>query len=187
MAETEQSLAARAQSLTDEVARLDGMIAESVADGEGQSELVGKMRLKRRRLLDEHSDLDKALAVLKRRRADEAEKAREQNRQEALVRMRAQADEFLEASSAVDAALEALEDAHNRLHLASLDLSRSARMAGESDGGRLANIIGPAMRWAAWHGAPGASKDMQVPRTPGHRRSTLRKSLENVIPAVAKR
>ncbi|MDF2231582.1 hypothetical protein P2H44_03360 [Albimonas sp. CAU 1670] len=187
MPETEQSLAARAKVLDDEVARLDGEIAERVADGEGQSEQVAEMRAKRRRLLGEHSDLGEALAVLRRRRADEAEKAQEQNRQEALVRMHAQVDEFLDASSAIDEALEALEDAHNRLHLASLDLSRSARMAGESDGGRLSNAIGPAMRWAAWHSAPGASKDMQVPRATGARQRPLRKSLENVIPTVAKR
>lgn len=182
MTETEETLGARGASIEAEVARLDLEIAERVADGDGESALVTRLRAKRRELIEEHDDLGAALAVVRERAAEDAETERQRVRREATARVRADVTEFLDAASAVDGALDALEAAHERMRLAALDLSRSQRLAGHNDTGRLGYSVGPAMRWAAWAKAPGASEDMQVPRATGARRRPLRVSAERLVP-----
>lgn len=181
MTETKETLDARGASIEAEVARLDREIAERIADGDADQALVGKLRAKRRELMEEHGDLGEALTLVRERETNKVQAERDRTRREAMTKARQDADELLAAASAVDAALDA---AHGRMRLAALDLSRSLRLSGNADAGRLAYSLGPAMRWAAWSMAPGASEDMQVPRATGTRRRPLRESAERLIPAI---
>lgn len=122
--ETKETLDARGASIEAEVARLDREIAERIADGDADQALVGKLRAKRRELMEEHGDLDEALTLVREREADKVQAERDRTGREAITKARQDADELLAAASAVDAALDALAAAHGRMRLAALDLSR---------------------------------------------------------------
>ena len=184
MPHTKEALEARGEAIEAEVDRLDREIAGRIADGDADEAVVGRLRTKRRELLDEHGDLGGAQALISEREAEVVRVEHESARLKALAQARQDADRFLGAASKVDAALAALEDAHGQLRIASLDLSRALRLSGNADAGRLGYSMGPAMRWAIWAAAPGVSEDLQVPRATGARRRPLRESVERLIPAL---
>lgn len=173
-----QSRGAELSALIDRIGR---EIAERTANGADLPKLR-TLRERRREAVDEASEVGDALALLREREVQGAEECRHRAQVEALATARTDAEKLLEAAGAVDAALDNLRAAHERLRLAALDLGRSTRLAGRSDSGRLANALSPAIRWAAWHWAPGFAKDAQVPRAEVHRRRDLRTSAARVIP-----
>jgi len=179
---TEEQLAEEADAAEREIERLDGVIAEHVAGEEDNLELLAKLRAKRREWIDRASDIGDALELIKDKARKEAKAKREQAEAEALSAARGDAEALLMAAERVDRVLAELETAHDDLRLAALDLSRSMRLAGRSDSGRLANGLGPALRWAAWHSAPEFSGKAQVPRVEAHRRRDLRTSASRLIP-----
>lgn len=179
---TKEQLATEAETAQSEIERLDGVIAEHVASEEDNLELLSKLRAKRREWIDRAADIGDAVAFVEDKEREEAKTRLETAKSEALSTARSDAQALLTAAERVDLVLGELEAAHDALRLAALDLSRSMRLAGRSDSGRLANGLGPALRWAAWHSAPEFSGKSQVPRVEAHRRRDLRTSASSLIP-----
>ncbi|MEM7710390.1 MAG: hypothetical protein AAF264_06495 [Pseudomonadota bacterium] len=93
-----------------------------------------------------------------------------------------QVEEVLDLAEEVDAAIIALEQHYEALSLKLLELQRSLRLADNSDNGRLASGMKPALRWAMAHGAPNLSDDAGIPRVTNARRKGIQESLNNLIP-----
>ena len=165
------------------VETLDQEIAEGLLDGAGQDALED-LRHRRRDAIDEASDIGDALSVLESRRRQGQEEAEAKERQKHKAAARESAEAFVAAARKLDERLAHVEEAYADLRRHALDLGRSLRLAGCGDNSRVTNSVGPSMRWASWHSAPGYSEAAAVPRAPGHRREPMASLAARVVPQI---
>lgn len=158
---------------------LDGLIARGIASGDD----VTGLQAERRQLIDDLDDKGAALRLLDDRRETMEAEQRERHRAGLLETARRDRDALLAACEAFDAKLAELEDAYGAVTKAELRLATSARIAGHSDGGRIARNLKRAVQWAMCQSAPATAEAAGVPRSNSNRRS-LRVSVANAAPSL---
>jgi hypothetical protein len=106
-------------------------------------------------------------------------------RKKSVIAATAAREKLVTKADHVDAALVALDVAQEELRLAGLDWTAAARKAGAGDGGRMANGLLAATRWASYFSAPTYSADAQIPRVEMNRRKSLAASVASLAPVIA--